>query len=272
VVALGLVAGACGDDEAADTTVPDTAAADGAATDGDAAADGASSDVAAYCDAALAIETAPEPDVDFEAPPEEMAAGIRAYATDTLQPLVGEAVALAPAEITEPVGVMAAGIDDMATTGDPVAVESPEFTAASGEVHEYELANCGWEPVDVTTRDYAFEGVPEELPAGPTSFEMTNAGAEVHEFLLVRRNDGTTEPVEELVALPEEEALALVTPVGTAGPVVAGEGDHAVVDLTPGEYIAVCVIPTGMVAFDGPPPEGAAPHAMSGMTAEFTVS
>ncbi len=34
----------------------------------------------------------------------------------------------------------------------------------------------------------------------------------------------------------------------------------------------MCFIPTGMTSEEAPPPEGAMPHAMQGMAAEFTVS
>ena len=49
-----------------------------------------------------------------------------------------------------------------------------------------------------------------------------------------------------------------------------GEDGYAVVELEPGDYIALCFIPTGMTSDEGPPPEGP-PHAMQGMVAEFTV-
>jgi hypothetical protein len=60
--------------------------------------------------------------------------------------------------------------------------------------------------IAVTAQDYHFEGLPSSVPAG-TSLTQTNAGHEVHELLVVRKNDGVTDSFDELLALPEEEAL-----------------------------------------------------------------
>ena len=60
--------------------------------------------------------------------------------------------------------------------------------------------------IAVTAQDYHFEGLPSSVPAG-TSLTLTNAGHEVHELLVVRKNDGVTESFDELLALPQEEAL-----------------------------------------------------------------
>jgi hypothetical protein len=123
----------------------------------------------------------------------------------------------------------------------------------------------------VTATNYAFTGLPDELPAGPTSFELTNDADEVHELVLLRKDDGVTQSAEELLAMPEEEAMDLATMVGSPAFAPPGDTAHTVKDLEPGDYIAVCFIPTGMTALDGPPPDGP-PHAMNGMVAELTVT
>jgi hypothetical protein len=93
-------------------------------------------------------------------------------------------------------------------------------------------------------------------------------------MVLIRRNEGTTEPWEEVLGLPEEEAMTKVTPLGAAfvGPV--GSSETLVADLTPGEYIAICFISAGTtVGEDGSFTEGAGqPHFMLGMQAEFIVT
>jgi hypothetical protein len=88
---------------------------------------------------------------------------------------------------------------------------------------------------------------------------------------IVRKNDGVTESFEELLALPEEEAFTKVTSVGT-GFAPPGESGYVLVDLAPGEYLALCPLPVGWVDMSGPPPEDAPPHFTEGMSNEFTVS
>lgn len=104
-----------------------------------------------------------------------------------------------------------------------------------------------------------------------TRDSKTTRAREVHEMVLLRKNDGVTETFDELLALPEEEAMEKVTMVGLAGPVPPGEPGYAVVDLDAGEYMAVCFIPVGTLSFDGPPPEGP-PHMMQGMVHQLTVT
>jgi hypothetical protein len=260
-VAALLMAG-CGDDDG-DGDAP---------ADGGAAADGASTDVEAYCQATLAIETAEFPDIDFDtASPDELAAASKEFASETLRPLADDLLANAPDEISADLDRLVAALDEIAETGDFAAFETPEAAAANERVHAYDVDTCGWSTVDVVTSDYAFGGLPAELPAGTTSFELTNEGPEVHEIALLRKNDGVTESFDELLALPEEESQAKVTLVGVGGPVPAGAGDYLVADLEPGEYLAICFLPVGMTSLDGPPPQGP-PHFMSGMTHELTVA
>jgi hypothetical protein len=267
---LGLAA--CGDDD------------DGADADADAGATGAGAaqpaadagesdgDTAAYCAATLALETAPPPDVDFAtASPEEIADAVKAYAADVLRPLADEVLAAAPDELGGEVEVLDSALDEMAASGDEAAFDRPATAEASRTVHAYDVETCGWATVDVTATNFAFDGLPGEQAAGVTSFELTNEGGDVHELLLLRKDDGVTQSAEELLALPEDEAMALATVVGDPAFALPGAGDHAVVDLEPGDYVAVCFIPTGTTGTDGPPPEGP-PHAMNGMFAEFTVT
>ena len=80
----------------------------------------------------------------------------------------------------------------------------------------------------------------------------------------MRRADGVDEPVEELLALPEEEAMAKLQMAGVAFADEAGGSNVTFLDLEPGEYVAICMLPVG----GG---EEGEPHAFHGMTAELTV-
>ena len=113
--------------------------------------------------------------------------------------------------------------------------------------------------VEFSTEEYKFGGIPSELPAGETTFAMTNDGQEQHEFsLFLIKSD---QSVEELVQLPEKEAFKNIEEV-THTFAKPGGSAEANADLTAGRYGYVCFIPA---------PDGE-PHALKGMVGEFTVA
>ena len=255
---IGLVG--CGDDD--DTTDASSNTTEGGAAEGD---------LATYCDKVFEIETVGEPDVDFEhASQEEQVTAIKAFAADKLQALAAEIQAVSPPEIKEAIDVQVAAVDKLAETGDfESTFGTPEVDAASKTTHDFDLKSCDWQPVAVTAVNYAFQGIPATLDAGKTSFDLTNKGTEVHEVVVIRKNDDTTESFDELLALPEEEAQSKTTVVGSAF-AAAGDDDYAVVDLEAGEYIALCFIPEGTT--DEQTEGHGPPHFTKGMRQEFTVS
>ncbi len=78
----------------------------------------------------------------------------------------------------------------------------------------------------------------------------------------MKKADGVTETATELLDLPEEELMSKVVPVAVVFADEPGGESAALVDLDPGSYVAICMIPTGG---DGPP------HAMNGMIADLEV-
>ncbi|MGH2686494.1 MAG: hypothetical protein ACRDJP_13605 [Actinomycetota bacterium] len=269
-LALALVAAACGGVDEEESTGSPSAPAEEGEDGGEGEEASGEGDVEVYCEKTLAIETVPEPDIDFESmSEEEQAEAAKEFATAELQGLAQEIEAAAPEEISEDVAVLVGAVDEIAETGNFAAFEEPEVEAASDRVHEFDLENCGWERVDVTAVDYEFQGVPETVPAGAVSFEFANESeAEAHEFVLFRKNDGTTESVEDLLALGEEEAEKKITFAGaTFAP--PGDSDPLVAELEAGDYAAVCFIPVGATEENQ---EGTGPpHFTQGMTVEFTV-
>lgn len=217
--------------------------------------EGASKEYEQFCAAELAIERASMGD-------DEAALGT---AMDNL-------VAAAPNDDTRQ--KVQATIDAfMALQGPP----DEAFNAAYGEVMAIVKDECGFHQVSVTAEDYKFSGVDRRIDAGPTVFTFDNDGTEYHELLVLRRNDGVDQPVEELLALDEETVSSMITDTGAAfaGP---GTTSYTAIDLQPGKYIAICFIPTGLTTqvFDemmatGAEPQGQ-PHAMNGMIAEFEVT
>jgi hypothetical protein len=270
IAALLTGAAGCGgddDDDAASDDSGQSGGDDGSTTTADPAADSA-----AYCDAELALETAGDPDVDFETmTPEQQAEAVKTFATETLRPLVDDLGPTVPAELEQQFTALDGAVTQLETTGDPAAFASPEVVAASAAAHAYDLDNCDWTSQAVTTTEYRFAGIADSLDAGVTSFDLTNDGAEVHEMVLLRKNDGVTETADEILALPQEEGLQKAAIMGTAGPVPTGQTAYLVADLDAGDYIAVCFIPVGTTSLDAAPPDGP-PHFTQGMVTEFSVS
>jgi plastocyanin len=150
------------------------------------------------------------------------------------------------------------------------------------------IAQTEAEATVVVGHDYYFEGLPTSVPVG-TTIGFANEGAEFHELALARKNDGVTESWDELLALPQEEALAKVT---VFDPLYAEAGTTSEGTITldqEGEYIALCFIPQGTAPSieipdpaasmdpNAPPtmPEGlgtGAPHFILGMRQDFIVT
>jgi uncharacterized cupredoxin-like copper-binding protein len=130
--------------------------------------------------------------------------------------------------------------------------------------------------VEVVGVDYAFQGIPPTATVG-TSFSLRNEGEEAHELVLVRKNPDVTLSFEELLALPEDQAL---NQVAFLGQVAANPGETAsgtVAADAPGDYLAICFVPQGLTQLpegslgpDASLPAGA-PHFTLGMRQEFTV-
>lgn len=270
LVALTVACSSSGSDSSSDTS-SDAPAASVAAT-------GLPSDIAAadaeYCVAALALDTDPGPDIDFAtASPEEISAGIQAYASDTVRPLFDELEAVAPSELADAVETYGAAIDEVIDTGDPSALESPEVDAASETAHAYDVEHCGYQQVDVTAADYQFGDVEPEYAKGPISFELTNEGPEVHEMILLQINhEGSSLTAEQILALPEDEALSKVDVVNAIGPVEPGSSDHMVADLENGRYIVACFLPEGSTSMQALETADGAPHASLGMFEVISVT
>ena len=136
---------------------------------------------------------------------------------------------------------------------------------------EYVRANCGFGELNVALSEYAFGGIPEEVPAGPTILTAEATGEEVHEIIFFRINDDVTLTLDEILALPEEEQQAMSTFAGGMFGIFPGTSQSTVIDLTPGRYVALCFFPEGATpevfeqmmaveqAAEGSIPDGSAP-------------
>jgi hypothetical protein len=256
LVLAATMVGCGSDDDSGDTASGTTTAAE--------------ADPAEFCEAAVDFEAAigMGPPIDFEtATPEEIHAALEEFGTQ-LEPRLAEVEELAPDEISEDVTTSTGLIREVLSTGDDTIFEQPEFTEADTAIDDYMLAECGYEQIEATGVDYEFEGIPETVPSGVVALTLHNEGEESHEIGLVRINDDVTAPIEELIALPEEEAFSMVTFIGRAAS-EPGESDTVFLRMEEaGRYGAVCFYPQGTthdVEGTGPP------HAALGMVSEITV-
>ena len=170
----------------------------------------------------------------------------------------------APAELREAAGTYG-NTFVAAFDGDEAALESPEFMAASEQLGAAAYETCESDTqLDVNGIDFGFEGLPEQIDAGRLAMRFTNSTSadEQHELVLMKKAEGVTQTATELLELPEDELMSAVMPVAVVFADEEGGESVALVDLEPGSYIAICMIPT---AGDGPP------HAMNGMIADLEV-
>ena len=192
----------------------------------------------------------------------------------TITPLLDAVDENAPEDLAEALGVMTGAARQVVETGDFTSFESPEFGAAQSTVDPWMFENCEFDQkAEVTASEYEFDGMPSEFDAGTAAILLSNDGEEAHEIAIMRKADGVTQSWEEILALSEEEAQALVVQVGGTFAANKDATSLAVVDLVPGDYLATCFVPTGTeVASDGTVTEGTGPpHFAQGMTSEFTV-
>lgn len=222
-VALALVAGACSDDD--DTTTLDAAA----------------------CDAYAAVGAS------FFGDP------------STVPDLLEDLEAAVPEDLRVDARLYARGLS-ASFEGDESAMADPEFVDASTAIGDAVFDGCESEAqLDVEGIDFGFEGIPETVPEGRVALHFTNATQmdEAHEVFIARKADGVTESLDELLALPEDEAFSKLIPTAVAFSDIAGGEATSLVDLEAGDYVAFCMIPTN---------DDGTPHAMKGMATSFVVS
>jgi hypothetical protein len=146
--------------------------------------------------------------------------------------------------------------------------------------------------VEVGGVEYAYTGLPTSLPAG-TELSFRNDGVELHELIVARIADDTTEPLEELLAMGDAAIAEGKVEIIGGGPLIANPGEVADGSLSlerEGDYVALCFVPQGLVpeqleewgvTEDTPPEEWPAeaqailanpPHLAAGMIQEFVVT
>ena len=150
-------------------------------------------------------------------------------------------------------GLLLAACDRAPATDDGAA------TAMSDTATELS-PTIGHHVVDVAAGDFYYTMV-DTVVAGATTFRLSDIGEELHHLQLVRLADGKT--AEDFVAESKGEVPpAWAEFVGGPNSPTPNAGVSTVtVNLTPGNYLALCVIPS---------PDGK-PHVVKGMSKSLAV-
>jgi hypothetical protein len=116
-------------------------------------------------------------------------------------------------------------------------------------------------PNDVTilATDYAF-AFPETIPAGLTTLRLVNSGKEQHHVVLMRLAEGKTLADFQAVNM-EAKIPEWISFPGSPGATQPGDTTATTQNLTPGQYVMACYIPS---------PDGQ-PHIAKGMMRPFIV-
>lgn len=132
----------------------------------------------------------------------------------------------------------------------------------TGEAEDVKLPKA-----DTTVRmvDFAYVMRPE-LSSGKNTLRIINDGQQPHELGLVKLAEG--KGVQDVLAFFSGQAPPGPPPFEEAGGWQAsspGVEGNVEVDLRPGTYLAICLVPDLRVGIEGPP------HAALGMVSQFTV-
>ncbi len=175
----------------------------------------------------------------------------------------------APEPINADVEKLLALAQHGAATGDPATLTSADLQTADRNIDQYMLRSCGYPHLQITATDHAYQGIPATIGSGPVGITLDNQGREAHQVLIVRINDGVTEPFTVLLQLPPEQRTQAATAQGSVE-VDPGQVATVFLRLTPGRYGAGDFLTQGTARLDAP--ANGNPHYLQGLQTEFTVT
>lgn len=160
----------------------------------------------------------------------------------------------------------------------PVIVVLATVVAGCGDDDDDEATDAteaptGGETLEVTAIDYAFQDLPEEIPGGNVTLQLTNAGEVAHEIAFVNIGDKANAEaffddfgpvIQEGAPFPE-----YVTNLAGANEAEPGADFTATYQLDAGTYMVFCAL-TGTP--EDPESEEAPPHFVQGMQQLVTVT
>ena len=116
--------------------------------------------------------------------------------------------------------------------------------------------------ITIDAADFSYTA-PDSINAGWVRIKLTNGGKEPHHVQFLRLNDDVTlEQFQEALQQGEGAALALVKNMGGVGAIAPTGSALAVVNLTAGDYVLICFVPS---------PSDHVPHLAKGMIKHITV-
>ena len=216
-------------------------------------------DVTAFCDAGLKVDRAINAASQSNRPTQKQLQAV----TSALD----QAQTAAPGDIAPDVQSIAAIIQN-AIQNNQNATQNPTFEQNLTAISQYRYNNCGYNQVQVTGTEYAFQGLPKTLPAGKTAIQFTDTGAELHMLAVFRVK--TTDSVKNLLQQGRKAAKKIQT-VGEADVTTLGGTAYVFADLKPGRYGAVCFFPVGATDPSKLNNPNGTPHWKKGMYQEFKV-
>jgi len=150
------------------------------------------------------------------------------------------------------VSVAACSVKEEPKTADTSAVAAPASTAAAPN------------EVAITASEYKFE-MPDQIPAGLTTFKLSDTGEEIHHASLIKLDSGKTiaDFANGLKNMkPGTQPPGWVIPAGGPNAIAPGTSNALTMVMQPGNYAVVCFVPDSK----------GVPHFAHGMVKGLTVT
>lgn len=152
------------------------------------------------------------------------------------------------------IGIAACSVKEAPKTADSTSAAAAPAAATAGSPNV----------VAITASEYKFE-MPDQIPAGLTTFKLSDAGKELHHATLIKLDSGKT--VADLSngiknMKPGTPPPGWVIPSGGPNAVAPGSSGELTMVLQPGNYAVACFIPDSK----------GVPHVAHGMIKALTVT
>jgi hypothetical protein len=142
--------------------------------------------------------------------------------------------------------------------------EAPKADSTAAAAAPTAAAPAAANVVNISASEYKFEA-PDQIPAGLTTFKLTNGGKEMHHVTLIKLDSGKTynDLIEGIKNMkPGTHPPGWVIPAGGPNAAAPTSSSSLTQVMQPGNYAIVCFIPDAK----------GVPHVMKGMSKPLTVT
>ena len=183
------------------------------------------------------------------------------------------AINTAPKPLAKDLSTLGEKFGKAASSGDERAFLANDLREIANTTFAGIASACAYQIIDFSAVEYKFDGIPAVVNAGLTAFHMTDLGSEVHEMLLYRRAKGTEGNIVDIVNDDPTVSDGRLEAVSVMFPAAHGEESRLLVDLTSGDYVAVCFFPKGTMSMAqvGGQDRTGPDHRSLGMITPFAV-